>query len=205
MELYTGTASSRKDVIGRVAIVLRKERARATDIKSAVEKAGFNENEVNAIFGSMHGLTLEMVSDLSDGLIKPLGDSNRDRPVRDVLIEFGNGLADAYASSHLVALYRIALTEATRHTGIGRDFFDRGPGKLTVCLSKYLEEATHRTKRLRLLDPKLAADNFLSLLRDNLELSDGTPDPRIASPEGHNSAVVEAVNLFCHGVVSERH
>jgi len=119
------------------------------------------------------------------------------------LIAFGNGLADAYASSHLVALYRIALTEATRHTGIGRDFFDRGPGRLTTCLARYLEDVKGRGKPLRLVDAKLAADNFLSLLRDNLELFDGTPDPRISSPDGHVSAVVEAVDLFCHGVVSE--
>jgi hypothetical protein len=50
----------------------------------------------------------------------------------NVLIEFGNRLANSYSVSHLIVLYRIVLTGSTRHSDIGREFFERGPGKLEV-------------------------------------------------------------------------
>lgn len=198
MDIY---ASTRKDIIGKVADVLREERATATNIESAVDKAGLDQDEVNAMFGSMHGLILEMVSDLSEAIVQPLEDHATDRTVRDVLIEFGNRLANAYSVSHLIALYRIALTEATRHSGIGREFFERGPGMLTMCLARFLEYSARRFNQLRINNPKRVADNFLSLLRDDLELCDAMTATRTSSAKDRNDAVVEAVELFYHGIV----
>ena len=80
-----------------------------------------------------------MVLDLSDVLIKLLVHHMADRTLRDVLIEFGNVSPISYSCSHLIAHYRIVLTEATRHPGIGREFFERGPGRLGVCLAEYLQ------------------------------------------------------------------
>src|ERR1700737_2110234 len=161
MSTITTTNYTRKDIIDKVADVLREERATVTNIESAVDKAGVDRDEVNATFGSMHGLILEMVSDLSGAIVQPLEDHATDRTVRDVLIEFGNRLANTYSVSHLIALYRIALTEATRHSGIGREFFERGPGKLTMCLAQYLEYSARRFNRLRIVNPERVADNFL--------------------------------------------
>jgi AcrR family transcriptional regulator len=203
MDTYASTNYTRKDIIGKVADVLREERATATNIESAVDKAGVDRDEVNATFGSMHGLILEMVSDLSGALIQPLEDQPTDRTVRDVLIEFGNRLAHTYSVSHLIALYRIALIEATRHSGIGREFFERGPGKLTMCLAQYLDYSARRFNQLRIDNPKRVADNFLSLLRDDLELSDAMTAKRTSSAKDHSDAVIEAVELFCHGIVTE--
>ena len=203
MDIYVSTNEPRESLISKVADLLREERARATDIESAVDKAGIDRDEITATFGSMHGLILEMVSDLSGALIQPLEEHATDRPMREVLIEFGDRLADAYCASHLIALYRIALTEATRHTGIGREFFDRGPGKLTMCLAQYLEHSARGSNQLRIKNPNLAADNFLSLLRDNLELSVRMTATRTSSAKADNDAVVEAVELFCHGIIPE--
>src|SRR6185437_4937157 len=111
MDTYSRTNYAKKDIMSAVADVLRDERATVTNIESAVDKAKIDREEVSAQFGSMHGLILEMVSDLSGALTQPLEDQATDRAVRDVLIDFGNRLANAYSVSHLIALYRIALTE----------------------------------------------------------------------------------------------
>jgi len=188
--------------MSKVVDVLREERAMATHIESAVDKAGVDRDEVTAKFGSMHGLILEMVSDLSGTIVQPLEDHVTEQTVRDVLIEFGNRLANAYSVSHLIALYRIALTEATRHSGIGREFFERGPGKLTKCLAQYLEYSGQRFNQIRIVDPERAADNFLSLLIDGLETSDAMTAIGTSSAKDHNDTVVQAVELFCHGIVT---
>lgn len=201
MSTIMTTNHTRNDIIDKVADVLRKERATVTNIESAVDKAGVDRGEVNATFGSMHGLILAMVSDLSGAVIQALGDCSTNRTVRDVLIEFGTRLASSYSVSHRIALYRIALTEATRHSSIGREFFERGPGKLTMCLAQYLELSARRSNALRIDNPKRVADNFLSLLRDDLELSDPMTATRTSSAKDHSGAVIEAVELFCHGIV----
>ena len=68
MDIYSSRNYTRKDMIGKVANVLREERATATNIESAVDKAGLDRDEVNAMCGSMHALIPEMVSDLSGTL-----------------------------------------------------------------------------------------------------------------------------------------
>jgi len=194
---------SRNLIIEKVAAILCEERAKATNIESVVAKAGVDRDEVNATFGSMQALILEMVSDLFESVIEPLEDHAADRTVRDVLIEFGNRLAKSYSVSHLIALYRIVLTEATRHSGIGREFFDRGPGKLGMCLTEYLEFAARQFNQLQISNPRIVADNFLSLLGDNLELSDAMTASRTSSAKDHSVAVVEAVELLCRGIVAK--
>jgi AcrR family transcriptional regulator len=192
----------KRAIIGKVANVLRQERATATNIESAVDKAAVDRDDVIAKFGSMHGLILEMVSSLSEEIIQPLESNPMDRTMRDVLIEFGNRLAHTYSVSHLIALYRITLSEATRHSGIGRDFFERGPGKLTNCLARYLESSARRFNQVRISDSRRVADNFLSLLGDALEFSDWMTTGRAAHTKDYRDAVVEAVDLFYYGIVT---
>src|ERR1700739_571249 len=194
---------SRALIIQRVAEILSEERAAATNIESAVTKAGIDRDEVRATFGSMQGLILEMVSELSEALVQPLEDHVSDRTVRDVLIEFGNRLAESYSVSHLIALYRIVLTEATRHSGIGREFLERGPGKLGVCLAEYLEFAARQFNELQIRNPRCVADNFLSMLGDNLELSDAMTATRTSSAKDHSEAVDEDAELLCPGHVAK--
>lgn len=203
MDKWVSTNERRNDIIGKVAIVLREQRATATNIESAVDKAGISREAVMVTFGSMHGLILEMVSDLSRAAMRPLKEHLDGRAVRDVLIAFGSSLVDIYCVSHLVALYRIAVTEATRHSGIGREFYERGPGRITICLAQYLEYSSRRFDRWRIDNPRRVADSFLSLLGDRLELFDAITPARTLSASDQSNAVVDAVELVCRGMASE--
>lgn len=201
MDTRPRASHAKKIIMSKVADVLREEQTKATNIESAVDKASIGRDVVIATFGSMHCLILEMVSDLSEELIRPLENHPMDRTMRDVLIEFGDLLAHTYSVSHLIALYRITLSEATRHSGIGRDFFERGPGRLTACIAHYLESSTKRFNQVRIGDAKRIAESFLSLLGDTLEYSDWMTVTRTAFAKDRRDAVVEAVDLFYYGIV----
>lgn len=203
MDRRVSTNETRRDIIAKVANVLRAERATATNIESAVDKAGISREVVIITFGSMHGLILEMVSDLSSAAIRPLEDHRDERAVRDVLIAFGSSLVNIYCVSHLVALYRIALTEATRHSGIGREVFERGPGRITIFLARYLEHSSRRFEQWRMDNPRRVADSFLSLLGDQLDLFDAITPARTLSASDQHNAVVDAVELVCRGMAAE--
>lgn len=203
MGTYASAAETNKDIIERVAQVLREEWSTATNIESAVDRAGVDRELVVATFGSMHGLILDMVSDLSGALIQPLECHPADQALREVLIDFGRLLVKTYSASHLVALYRIALTEATRHSGIGKEFFERGPGRIAVCLAQYLESSSRQSSQWRIDNPRRVADNFLSLLGDNLESLEMIAPARAMSASDQNHAVVDTVEFFCRGIVRE--
>jgi len=184
-------------IISRVANVLREEQITSAGIESAVDKAGVGRNEVIARFGSMHGLILEMVSMLCRDLAAPLEQDLIGRAMRDVLVDFGTRLANTYSVSHLRTLYRIALSEATCHSGVGREFFERGPGQLAMRLARYFERSIGRTNRVRAEDAKRLATEFLSLLGDYLEFSDWMIAAGTDCTKNYRDAVVEAVDVFC--------
>jgi AcrR family transcriptional regulator len=188
----------RSEIIHGVADVLKRESVRASDMETVVSKAGVSTSEVQQYFGGYNKLLMEMVSDLTESLLIPLNISLSEQSIYSTLHNFGIGLANAYSNSHLVGLYRIALTEATRHVGLGKEFFDRGPGCLTERLAAYFH-AGYRSGLIRDGDMKLRADHFLALLRDNLEFSGANP----AQDGKAEEAVTDAVEIICTGLAKE--
>ncbi len=196
----TGTKDiDRRDEILRcVASVLQEDNARVSDVESIVSKAGVSDVEVQRYFGGFNGLVVEMASQLTDSLLMPLNASPTDQPLNGTLLRFGTGLAAAYGDTPLKGLYRIALTDASRHVDLGKEFFMRGPGRLTEALAGYFR-AGQRAGLIKDGDVHLLADHFLALLRDRLVISGSNP-----SRESEASAVAsKAVDVFCNGIAKE--
>ncbi len=193
-----GDIERRQEILRSVATVLREERARASDMESIAAKAGVSDLEVQRYFGGFNELLVEMASQLTESLVAPLNASLTDQSIRSTLLKFGAGLAAAYEDSHLIGLYRIAVTDATRHAGLGKEFFARGPGRLTEGLTAYFR-AGQRAGLIRDGDMQLRADHFLALLRDNLEFSSSNPGREHKA----NAAVAKAVDLICSGIAKE--
>jgi hypothetical protein len=119
--------------------------------------------------------------------------------LRQRLLEFGQCVTDIYATSHLRGLYRIAITESIRHTGLGRGFYEVGPGRLTQRLADFLQIA-QAEGALRRVDPHLLASHFLSLLRANVDVVDTFPHDLAASPVARGAYVRNVVDLLCDGI-----
>ena len=193
----THTAEDRKrEIIRLVAESLQAENDRVSDLELIVRKANISTAEVMEYFGSVNQLLMQMMTALADSLLRPLDDHPPpEASLETVLLAFGENLANAYRNSYLTGLYRIALTEATRHTGVGQEFFQRGLGRVTRRLAEVLEQY-HRAGRIRDGDMRLYAEHFLALVRDTLEF----PGSR-ASPGGDTRAVVtDAVSIMCNGI-----
>jgi AcrR family transcriptional regulator len=188
----------REQILRCVASLLQEDGARATDVESIVAKAGVSDVEVRRYFGGFNELVVEMASQLTDSLLMPLNASPMDQALNGTLLRFGTGLAAAYGASHLAGLYRIALTDASRHVDLGKEFYLRGPGRVTEALAAYFQ-AGQRAGLVKDGDTRLLADHFLALLRDRLDLSGSSPNR-----EGEPSAVAaKAVDVFCNGIAKE--
>lgn len=177
-----------------VAKVLRATDA-STNIEAAISRSRVSMQEVADTFGGKRELLLAMVSELSDAMSASLSTDPTQPELRTRLIEYGQCVADIYATSHLRSLYRIAITESIRHTGLGRDFYDVGPGRLTQRLADFFK-AAQASGELRRADPQLLASHFLSLLRANVDMVEFCPRELAAD-------VFAVVDVFCDGVNGE--
>jgi AcrR family transcriptional regulator len=189
---------SRATIMAELATVLRDGDTGTTNIESAIARTSVSMQEIAASFGGKRELLLAMVSQLSDSMSAPLTAGSATPDLRQRLMDFGQGVTNTYANSHLRGLYRIAITESIRHTGLAREFHEAGPGRLTQRLADFLQIA-QAGGVLRRADPHLLASHFLSLLRANLDIPDTFPRDLATRPIGREY-VRNAVDLFCRGI-----
>jgi hypothetical protein len=186
------------EIMAELANLLRDSDEGTTNIESVIARTSISLQEISAIFGGTRELLLAMVSQLSDSMSAPLASGSTKIDSRQRLLEFGQCVSEIYANSHLRGLYRIAITESIRHTGLGRDFYAVGPGRLTERLADFLQIA-QAEGAIRRADPHLLASDFLSLLRANL-VADTFPHDLAIHPVAGDAYVRNAVDVFCRGI-----
>ena len=201
--LATQARPSRNAIMAQLATVLRSSAESTTNIESAIAQASVSTRDISDHFGSNRELIVAMVAQLSDAMATPLATSSTKADLRLRLLEFGQRVSDTYASSHLRSLYRIAITESIRHTGLGRDFYEAGPGRLTHCLADFLRRAQAEGV-LGAADPQLLASHFIAALRAQLELTDTYSLSRAPGPASDGSYFRDVVDLFFHGIDRRR-
>jgi hypothetical protein len=87
---------SRSEIITAVAESLRDVSETATDIQIVINRTDISEQEIVSEFGSMHGLMLALISQLTDALSVPLLDPPQSREkFTKGLLQFGRGVAEA--------------------------------------------------------------------------------------------------------------
>lgn len=185
-------------MIEKVATEMLDSDAHITNIESVIAKSGLSLREVSITFGGTRELFLAMTSELTDRMSAPLAVISMSADLRERLLEFGEHVLELCATSHWRALYRIAVTESIRQTGLAHDFQELGPGRLTQRLAGFLRRAQEEGA-LASADPHLLASHFLSPLLANLDSESSTPGPAI-SRAARRRYVRSLVDLFCGGV-----
>jgi hypothetical protein len=186
-------------IVAELATVLRNADTSTTNIESAIARTNFSVQLICAIFGGKRELVLEMASQLSDSMCASLITGSTKPDLRQRLLEFGHRVIDVLATTHWRSLYRIAMTESIRHTGLARDFHEVGPGRLTQRLADFLRIAQGK-RALGSGDPRLLASHFLALLRANLDATETFSQELAVSPVARDAYVRNVVELFCRGI-----
>ncbi len=190
-----GRSHSRGTIVAELVNVLSHAPVRTTNIESAIAETSVSVQDIATHFGSNRELILSLVLQLSDSMLAALAPASSPAEIRQRLLEFGQRVTDVY-SSYLRSLYRIAITESIRHTGLGRDFYDVGPGRLTQHLTEFLQTA-QAEGALGAGNPHLLASHFLASLRANLDIADTfLPATNLAA----HAHVQQVVDLFLDGL-----
>jgi AcrR family transcriptional regulator len=135
--------------------------AREAGVSKATVYAHFAGKE--ELFGAVIGRECERYfARFSEGELDP-GD------VRGSLTVLGRRFLDLLLSPDAIALYRIILGEVTRFPGLGEVFWRAGPERQRLQIEAFLKSATE-AGTLSLADTRLAAEQFVSLVRGDIQL-----------------------------------
>jgi TetR/AcrR family transcriptional repressor of mexJK operon len=91
------------------------------------------------------------------------------RDVRASLRVLGRRYLELILSPDGIALHRIILAEVTRFPALGEVFWQAGPERQRLQIEAFLESAT-ASGALALADTRIAAEQFVSLVRGEIQL-----------------------------------
>ena len=116
-------------------------------------------------YSSKEELFAGVVRDMCDRIVDPALKGTMERlSLREGLRTFGRRMIEIVFAPETLGLHRIVVAESQRFPELGKLFYDSGPGGSIAALGEYLTR--HRKDPdLKIKDPRLAAEEFLELLR----------------------------------------
>lgn len=196
----TTPEQKRAHILDAAAAVFFARGFAASSIDMIIERIGGSKRAIYKEFGNKEALFAALVTEIADDALAALDTPDRkSASVEAVLASFARGLLATYTTPKLIGLYRAVVTEAVRFPDLAREFFDKGPGRAAARLKDILD-AAHARGDIRALDTRLAADNFIGMLRDNLHLELVLclrPPPDAAEIDSRASA---ATSTFLSGI-----
>jgi TetR/AcrR family transcriptional regulator, mexJK operon transcriptional repressor len=171
----------------------------AVSMDTIAREAGVSKATVYAHFAGkeeLFGAVIEReceryFAQFSEGELDP-------RDVRASLTVLGRRFLDLLLSPDGIALYRIILGEVTRFPGLGEVFWSAGPERQRLQIEAYLKSAI-ATGTLALGDTRLAAEQFVSLVRSDIHIRHLLRLEAKADRHGISAAVEAAVATFMRG------
>jgi TetR/AcrR family transcriptional repressor of mexJK operon len=97
-----------------------------------------------------------------------------------------------------INIYRIAITEAQSFPEMGKLFYESGPKRSTMMLASYLEK-THKKGLLSIKNPELAANVFLSMLTNRMQMQCMLGLKKSTSKKEKKEIISYVVQVFLHG------
>ncbi len=156
--------------------------------------AGVSKMTVYRYFPSKERLFAGVVRDMCDRIVDPaLAASLETAPLRESLRIFARRMHRIIFSPETLGLHRIVVAESRRFPELGRLFYDSGPGGSIRALAEHF--ARHRRDpALKIRTPRLAAEEFLELLRGYDHMRALLRVGRGPSPRGVRQRIERAID-----------
>jgi len=159
-------------------------------------EAGVSKATVYAHFGSKEDLFGAVIERECEQYFSRFSVDELDpRDVRASLTVLGRRFLELVLSPDAIALHRIILGEVTRFPTLGEVFWGAGPERQRVQIEAFLESAVALGK-LSIPDPRLAAEQFVSLVRGDVQLRHLLQIETVAGKAEMHAVIAGAVETF---------
>jgi AcrR family transcriptional regulator len=175
------------------------------------ERAGTTKRTVYAHFENKEALFAAMVQHSAELSLEFLGDLNyRGSNHQAELERFANRFCELATFRHAVMFQRLMIAESKRHPKLASVVSASIQGKAAAMVARYLRELDRRGK-LKVADPKLAAEQFLGITTGSIRLATlfglipPVPDPDPSEPNRtHAKQIRHAVQVFLRGLDAQQ-
>lgn len=182
--------------------VLQEKGCEAATLNDIIALSGGSRATLYEAFGGKDGLleaaVAERCSAFGDSMQLVLHDKSEPRAALETL---AHAFLTKVFSPESVRTLGIFCTEGGRFPHMIETFLRHGPRQLSARLAAYLESAS-RAGKLRVEDPELAADLFLSMLQGQWVLRVMTQCAPPPSPEAVRKRAKTAVAIFLDGLAA---
>jgi AcrR family transcriptional regulator len=168
----------------------------AVSMDTIAREAGVSKATVYAHFTSKEELFGAVIGRECERYFETFSARELDpRDVRASLTVLGRRFLELVLSPDAIALHRIILGEVTRFPMLGEVFWRAGPERERVQIEAFLQSAT-ASGTLSLRDTRLAAEQFISLVRGEIQLRQLLRLEAEAGQAEIHTAVKAAVDTF---------
>ncbi len=128
-------------------------------------------------------------------------ETHQGESLKTLLLHLGDAVMTALTSRSGLALYKVAVSEASRFGEAAHAYWEHAPQRAIATIAQVLQQAKLRGE-IDIVDPELAARQFVAMLRGNIHLEillglRGTPD----QTEIH-TRVASAVDVLLNGTLA---
>src|SRR5215471_18566184 len=174
----------------------------AVSMDTIAREAGVSKATVYAHFAGKEGLFGAVIDRECERYFARFSAGELDPcDVRASLTVLGRRFLELLLSPDGIALYRIILGEVTRFPRLGEVFWRAGPERQRVQIEAFLRSAV-ASGTLALADTRLAAEQFVSLVRGDVQLRHLLRLEADADRRDIGAAVEGAVATFLHAFES---
>ena len=174
----------------------------AVSMDAIAREAGVSKATVYAYFAGKEELFGAVIGRECERYFARVASSELDPlDVRASLSILGRRFLDLLLSPDGIALHRLILAEVTRFPGLGEIFWRAGPERERLQIEAFLRSAA-AAGTLAVSDTRLAAEQFVSLVRSDIQLRHLLRLDANTDQSGVSAAVEAAVATFMRAFAS---
>jgi TetR/AcrR family transcriptional regulator, mexJK operon transcriptional repressor len=142
-----------------------------TSMDAIARHAAVSKATLYSHFAGKDALFAALIVSECRHLSDQIGRRALDEPdIRDALLRVAHDFNNLLCTGYGLTMYRIVVAEAPRFPELGRVFYDSGPTVMIDRIANLLRQAADRGL-LKVHDPRIAAIQFISLIRGELHLT----------------------------------
>jgi TetR/AcrR family transcriptional regulator, mexJK operon transcriptional repressor len=142
-----------------------------TSMDAIARHAAVSKATLYSHFDSKAALFAALIVTECRHLSDAIGQRALDQPdIRDALLQVAHDFNNLLCAGDGLTMYRIVVAEAPRFPELGEVFYDSGPTIMIDRIANILSRAADRGL-LEIHDPRIAAVQFISLIRGELHLT----------------------------------
>jgi TetR/AcrR family transcriptional regulator, mexJK operon transcriptional repressor len=186
-----------EQILAAAGELFREHGYAATSMDAVAQRADVSKATLYVYFSGKRELFAAVITEEGERHSRSVitGEAGQEE-LRAKLLRFAHAIVELLIAPETVASYRMVAAEATRFPELGRDYYENGAARLLKRLEDFFTGAMASGK-LRTAHPRRAAEQFIGLVRGDLQLRAMLGLKTSVSRLQQDAVIRAGVDTFC--------